>query len=205
MTESTALRIGLTGGIGSGKSTVAGIFKRLGFPVIDFDQIAKDLTKGQDGIALKQIHTAFGNAVFQADHTLSRAQLRELIFRSEIDKKLLETILHPLIRSEAERQYQLHSRISPLVIFDMPLLAESPEWQKKLDKILVIDCNEEIQTQRVITRSGWGKEQIKAIIASQASRLERLAIATDVIVNNDISIEALEKQVGFLLNLWQET
>ena len=203
MATSTSLRVGLTGGIGSGKSTVAAIFLSHGIPVIDFDKIARDLTQGQNTVALTQIRQVFGDQVFQPDGTLSRAHLRKLVFQSKLHKRRLENILHPLIRDEAERQYAVLAPTSPIVIFDMPLLAESETWQKKLDKILVIDCDEATQIQRVIARSGWPEAQIKAIIATQATRSQRLAIATDVITNNDTTIPALENQILSLLHQWQ--
>lgn len=202
MFTSFPLRVGLTGGIGSGKSTVASLFRQFSIPVIDFDQIAKDLTQGSDTPALQQIRKTFGVQVFQSDHTLSRSRLRELVFQSQANKKQLENILHPLIREKAQQQYDKLAATSPIIVFDMPLLAESNEWQKGLDKILVIDCDETTQIQRVIARSGWSEKEIRAVIASQASRSQRLAIATDVIINNDISIDELKNQVRLLLHQW---
>ena len=204
MPVSTSLRIGLTGGIGSGKSTVAAIFLRYGAPVIDFDKIARTLTQGENTPATLQIRQAFGDQVFQADGSLSRTHLRALVFQSNQYKQRLETILHPLIRDEAEHQYAALSPTAPIIIFDMPLLAEQAIWQKKLDKILVIDCDEATQIQRVIARSGWSEKQIKAVIATQATRAQRLAIATDVITNHDTSIQSLENQVFSLFTQWQQ-
>ena len=115
---------------------------------------------------------------------------------------MLEDILHPLIREKAQQQYDKLATTSSIIIFDIPLLAESNEWQKGLNKILVIDCDETIQIQRVKARSGWSERQIRTVIASQASRSQRLAIATNVIINNDISIDELKSQVRLLLSQW---
>ena len=202
MKQAFALRVGLTGGIGSGKSTVAAIFNQHGIPVIDFDQISRELTQGINDSALQHIRSQFGDHFFDADGTLSRARIREAVFQSPAQKQKLEDILHPAIRTEAERQYQDHAQNAPLVIFDMPVLAESEHWQHQLDKILVIDCEESVQIGRVMTRSGWTEAQVKAVIATQATRAQRLAIATDIIDNTNISLKELEQQVTALLQQW---
>lgn len=199
-----ALRVGVTGGVGSGKTTVTSFFKELGYPVIDFDEISKSLTQGKDAFAVQQIRETFGQNVFDDRNFLSRDLLRERVFNSVKDRICLENILHPLIRKEVELEYRAKSSLSSLVIFDIPLLAESLMWQEEMDKILVVDCDEEVQLQRVVARSNWKKEQVQAVIDSQVSRAQRLSIATDVILNNDAtSLQELKAQVKKLAEKWQ--
>ncbi|RUS66277.1 Dephospho-CoA kinase [Saezia sanguinis] len=199
----TILRAGLTGGIGSGKSTVSAMFQRLGVPVIDTDQISRHLTQLQ-GAAIPHIRAVFGHTLFDADGSLSRQRLRELIFGSPAHKKQLEGILHPLIREEAEKQFTQYAHQSDVVIFDIPLLAPGSVWLQSLQRILVIDSQEQTQIQRVVSRSGWSAQQVKAVIAQQASREQRLSIATDVIVNDHITLDQLERQVQGILDQWRQ-
>lgn len=195
------LRIGLTGGIGSGKSTVATIFQSLNIPVVDADKIAHQLTAPNGG-ALSQIKAIFGTSVFQEDGTLSRDRLRQRVFNNIDCKKQLEAVLHPLIFNEAQRQCKEYAKSSPIIIFDIPLLAPGSIWLKHLDRILVIDCSEETQIARVMQRSGWDEAQIRQVIAQQVSREQRLKLATDVIINDGISMADLEKQIIELLKQW---
>ena len=173
--------VGLTGGIGSGKTLASNAFAALGVPVIDTDLISHALT-GPNGLAIDAIHRAFGDSLFDGAGQLDRAKMRELVFKDPIQRKTLESILHPLIAQVALASIAQHSN-APYVILAVPLLAESSEWQKRCDRILVIDCEVETQINRVMKRSGLSREQTQAIIMSQASREARKAIANEVIVN----------------------
>lgn len=174
------LRIGLTGGIGSGKSTVAALFAQHGAPVIDTDEISRALTApGQPAVAA--ILRAFGPAVQDAAGALDRAALRDLVFRDRSKRRLLEHILHPLIRREVERRLEgLHA---PYVVIVAPLLIESG-FTDLVDRILVVDAKEEDQIRRVQQRSGLTEPEIRRILAAQLGRQARLAHADDVIVND---------------------
>ena len=172
--------VGLTGGIGSGKSTVADAFTALGVPVIDTDIIARELT-APDGAALDAIHSAFGESVMQADGTLDRAALRRRVFADVAARHQLEAILHPLIRQRVEQTLsQLTARYALLVI---PLLVETGAYRDVLKRILVVDCPEETRISRVISRSGLARDEVMAILAAQATQVERLAVADNVILN----------------------
>ena len=172
--------VGLTGGIGSGKSTVADAFAALGMPVIDTDVIARELT-AQDGAALDAIRAAFGESVIQADGTLDRAALRRHVFTDAAARYQLEAILHPLIRQHVEQTLaQLTAHYALLVI---PLLVETGAYRDVLTRILVVDCPEETRIARVMARSGLARDEVMAILSAQATRAERLAVADDVILN----------------------
>ena len=186
--------VGLTGGIGSGKSTVADCFARLGVPVIDTDAIARELT-GPDGAALEPIHAAFGESVMRADGTLDRAALRRLVFADDAARLQLETILHPRIRRAVEAT--LATLDAPYVVVVIPLLVETGAYHDLLDRVLVVDCPEATQIERVMARSGLTHDEVTAILAAQAGRAERLAAADDVIVNTGPP-EALAVEVAAL-------
>jgi dephospho-CoA kinase len=172
--------VGLTGGIGSGKSTVADVFAALGVPVIDTDVISRELTR-PGGAALDSIRLAFGESVMQTDGSLDRAALRRRVFADASARHQLEAILHPLIRLRVEKTLsQLNARYVLLVI---PLLAETGAYRDVLQRILVVDCPEETQIARVKARSGLARDEVMAILAAQATREERLAVADDVILN----------------------
>jgi len=172
--------VGLTGGIGSGKSTVADCFAALGVPVIDTDVIARDLT-APDGAALAAIRAAFGEAVMQADGTLDRAALRRRVFADTAARHHLEAILHPRIRQAV--QQALATLAAPYALIVIPLLVETGGYQDVLNRVLVVDCPEDVQIARVKARSGLTHDEVQAILAAQAGRAERLAEADDVIVN----------------------
>lgn len=191
---SAKFRLGLTGGIGSGKTTVANFFAELGASLIDTDAIAHQLTAA-NGAAIPIIELVFGTAAIQTDGALNRTYMRDLIFQDVSKKKQLETILHPLIRLEAERQALLAQ--GNYLIFVVPLLVESGNWQNRLDQIAVVDCHVETQIQRVIQRNGLARAQVEAIIKSQATRSDRLAIA-DVVIDSEQSLIQLKKQVTTL-------
>ena len=188
----TPLRIGLTGGIASGKSTVAELFSGLGVPVIDTDIIAREVVlPGQP--ALAEIRDAFGDAVFE-DGVLNRVAMRQQIFADNDARRRLEAILHPRIRQEAIKQAIASGGDYQLIV--VPLLTESP-LRDYVDRILVVDCDEETQIERLLARDAETEDQARRILATQASRDERLAIADDVI-HNDTSIEATSSQVSAL-------
>lgn len=183
--------IGLTGGIGSGKSFVANLFAQHGASIIDTDLIAHQLT-GPGGRAMPAIRASFGPAYIAADGSLDRAAMRTRVFSDTEAKQQLEGILHPMIAAETEAAAQAAS--GDYVIFVVPLLVESGRWVERVDRILVVDCPEALQIERVMQRSQLPAAQIEAIMASQATRHQRLAVADDVIVN-DGAREAVEAAV----------
>ena len=183
--------IGLTGGIGSGKSTVADLFAAQGVAVVDTDLIAHDLT-GPMGAAMPEILAAFGDSVRQPNGGLDRVAMRRQVFADPQVRQQLEGILHPRIRSEAERRCRLAT--TPYVLLVVPLLIESGAYRDRVRRVLVVDCDEATQVARVVARSGLSPDEVRRIIATQLARAERLAAADDVIVNND-GVDALEPLV----------
>ncbi|HEY9145905.1 MAG TPA: dephospho-CoA kinase [Thiobacillus sp.] len=186
--------VGLTGGIGSGKSTVADLFAELGTPVIDTDAIARELT-APAGAALDAIHAAFGESVMRADGTLNRATLRRRVFSDASARRQLEAILHPRIRQIVAQT--LATLTAPYTLIVIPLLVETGGYRDVLSRVLVVDCPEDLQVARVMARSGLAQDEVEAILAAQAGRVERLAAADDVILNT-ASPEALRTQVATL-------
>lgn len=187
--------VGLTGGIGSGKSTVADLFAKRGVTLVDTDVIAHRVTAPQ-GIAMPAIAAEFGESFVAADGSLDRARMRELVFSDDTARKRLEAITHPLIRAETERER--HAARGPYVMMVVPLLVESGSWKTRVDRVLSVDCSVETQISRVMRRNAFTRDQVLAIIARQATREARLAAADDVIVNDDTSLEALEAEVDQL-------
>ena len=173
-------KVGLTGGIGSGKSTVADCFAAHGVPVIDTDLIARELT-AIGGAALAAIRAAFGETVMHGDGTLDRDALRNRVFSDSAARRQLEAILHPRIRQRVEQR--LSTLTAPYALIVIPLLVETGGYRDMLDRVLVVDCPEDVQIARVRARSGLDPDQVNAILAAQAGRRERLAAADDVIVN----------------------
>lgn len=196
------MRIGLTGGIGSGKSLVAQCWVGLGAALIDTDAIARALT-APGGAALPAIAREFGKHLIDADRALDRAAMRELVFREPAAKQRLEAILHPMIRAACDRE-EVANAAAPFVIFDVPLLVESQGgWRERVDRILVVDCEPETQVQRVMQRSGWPRETVLAVMAQQATREQRCAVADAVIYNDGgITPEQLCQEVERLATLW---
>lgn len=186
-------RVGLTGGIGSGKSAVAGQFVARGVVVVDSDAIAHDLT-GANGAAMAAIRAAFGASVIAADGSLDRAAMRQRVFTDAPARQRLESLLHPLIRAESERQA---TTASPYAVLVVPLLIESGDYRDRVDRVLVVDCDDATRIKRVMARSGLTREEVEQIMAAQASRAARLAAADDVIVNEGSLIE-LSAQVAAL-------
>jgi dephospho-CoA kinase len=190
--------VGLTGGIGSGKSTVADLFAARGAAIIDTDLIAHRLC-APDGAAIAAIRAEFGAAFIGADGAMDRSAMRAKVFSDPAAKQRLEAILHPLIRAETERaaQQAQGDYLMPVV----PLLVESGDWTRRVTRVLVIDCPEALQIQRVMQRNRMSEAQVHAIMAQQASRAARLAAADDVIVN-DADASALAPQVDRLHALY---
>ncbi|MFM0735639.1 dephospho-CoA kinase [Paraburkholderia xenovorans] len=191
--------VGLTGGIGSGKSTVADLFAAEGVPLVDTDLIAHRIT-APHGIAMPLIAAEFGEAFVAADSSLDRARMRTLVFSDEGARKRLENITHPLIRAETERE-QREAR-GPYVIVVVPLLVESGTWKTRVNRVLTVDCSVETQISRVMRRNAFSREQVLAIIARQATREARLAAADDVVDNDNTSLDALTSQVGVLHRMY---
>lgn len=191
------LIVGLTGGIGSGKTAVADCFANLGVPVVDTDVIAHELT-GVDGPAMVAIRSAFGPAVVAADGRLDRLAMRRLAFSDAAARRRLETILHPLIRTVSERRCQAALAAgTPYAVLVVPLLVESGDYRDRVGRVLVVDCDDETRIARVMARSGLSRTEVEAVMAAQASRAERLAAANDVIDNSGGMVE-LEERVGEL-------
>jgi dephospho-CoA kinase len=184
-------RVGLTGGIGSGKSTVASMFGELGVLVIDADQLAHELT-APGGAAIAPIRDAFGPDSLDSQGALDRPRMRERVFADPAAKTTLESILHPMIRAETEQRAARAT--TPYVILMIPLLVETGAPSARCDRVLVVDCPESMQIERVMARSGLARESVEAIMSAQVSRAERLRHADDVIDNGG-SAEALRPQV----------
>jgi dephospho-CoA kinase len=192
-------RIGLTGGIGSGKSTVAALLVAEGAVLVDTDAIARRIAE-PGGIAMPAIEAAFGRTVIAPDGGLDRAGMRQLVFADSGARKRLESILHPLIGAETERLAAAAGQAP--VVFDVPLLVESGRWRANVDRVLVVDATEETQLRRVIARSGWAPDAVRAVIAQQAPRKLRREAADAVIFNESLSLEELGREVRSLWKLW---
>jgi len=186
--------IGLTGGIGSGKSAAAQRFAEHGIVVVDTDAIAHELT-APGGAAMPAITAEFGAGVVAASGALDRAAMRQLAFTDPAARKRLEAILHPMIREESNRR--VATADSPYVILMIPLLVESRDYRQRVQRVLVVDCSEETQIARVAARNGLARAEIERILAVQAARSQRLAVADDVIDNSG-ALAALAPQVDQL-------
>ncbi|NYT25802.1 dephospho-CoA kinase [Alcaligenaceae bacterium] len=193
-------KVGLTGGIGSGKSKVADMLASWGAAVIDSDVIAHELT-APGGAAIEPIRQAFGPGVIAENGALDRPVMRELAFQSPEARRRLEAILHPMIRAETGARAQVAR--GWYVVFVVPLLVESGRWRKELDRICVVDCDPETQVARVRARSGLTREAIARIMSTQASREERIAVAHDIVPNGaGTTLEELERHVRALHEYW---
>ena len=192
--------IGLTGGIGSGKTTVANMFAERGASIVDTDLIAHSLT-APGGPAMPAIVAEFGPEFADATGALDRARMRQLVFADAGAKARLEAILHPRIRDGALAVAA--AATGSYVIYAVPLLVESGTWRSRVQRVLVIDCREEVQISRVMARNTLPESQVLAILAAQASRAQRLAAADDVIENND-GIAALTPQIDRLHALYMK-
>ena len=183
--------VGLTGGIGSGKSAAAEEFARLGATVVDTDAIAHELTQA-GGAAIAQVRRLFGGEYVEHSGAMDRAKVRALVFRDRAAKKKLEALLHPMIRAESERRIATAS--GPYVVHVVPLLVESPGYRERVARVLVVDCPEAVQVERVRRRSSLAEDEVRRIVSAQISRQDRLAAADDVIDNSG-AVDALHKQV----------
>lgn len=192
-------RIGLTGGIGSGKSTVARVLVARGSALVDTDAIARSLT-APGGAALPLIAERFGPGVIGADGALDRARMREIAFGDPSSRRALEAVLHPLIGEQAQREAA--AAAGRTILFDVPLLTESSHWRARVDRVLVVDCRERTQVARVMARSGWAEPAVLSVIAQQATRVHRRSIADAVIYNDDVDLDTLQTQVHALADRW---
>jgi dephospho-CoA kinase len=193
--------VGLTGGIGSGKSAVAAAFVRLGAGLVDTDHLARRLTT-PGGAALPPLAALFGSGILAPDGSLDRAAMRRRVFADAHARKQLEGILHPLIRGEAKAE--IAASVAPYVLLAIPLLVETGgRAAYDLDRVLVVDCPETLQISRVMARSGLTKEEAKAMLAAQASRAARLA-AADEVIDNSGSLNCLEPAVARLHDRYLE-
>lgn len=190
--------VGLTGGIGSGKSLVADLFQARGVSVVDTDLIAHALTS-PDGAAIPTIRSAFGDAYIAADGSLNRSAMRNHVFTNPDARLALEGILHPMIA--AQTRHAAEQARGVYLIFVVPLLVESGQWRDRVDRILVVDCSTTLQVERVMRRNHLSATQIQDIMRVQATRAARLSVADDVITN-ETDLEALESQVTELHNLY---
>jgi dephospho-CoA kinase len=192
MTEKfTSFSVGLTGGIGSGKSAVATLLSELGASIIDTDAISHSLTAA-GGAAMPAIETLFGSKYLTSEGALDRAAMRELVFSDQGARRQLESVLHPLIAQKT--QVEANQANGLYLIFVVPLLVESGRWKDRVDRILVVDCSEQLQIERVTRRNNLSAGQVQAIMATQANRTQRLAAANDVVVN-ETSLEALRAEL----------
>ncbi|WP_454723145.1 MULTISPECIES: dephospho-CoA kinase [Cupriavidus] len=198
------LQIGLTGGIGSGKTRVADLFAARGAALIDTDLLAHEIT-APGGLAIPALVAAFGPGCLRADGAMDRDAMRALVFADPAAKARLEAITHPLIRQLTEtRAAEIRAAgRHPYLIYVVPLLVESGTWAARVDRVLVVDCSEATQVARVMARNGFTRAQVEAIMAKQARRAERLARADDV-VDNDGPPEALAPQVERLDRRYRE-
>lgn len=189
-------RLGLTGGIGSGKSTVASMLAQHGATLIDADAISRQLTAA-GGAAIPHIRACFGATAVAVDGAMNRDFIRQLAFNDPRAKHQLEAIIHPLVSAESVRQVRrAEVASSACVVFDIPLLVESGQWRQRLDAVLVIDCSEASQISRVMARSHWLAEAVQKVIAAQASRAQRRAAADMIIYNDGISLACLQQSVA---------
>ena len=186
-----ALVVGLTGGIGSGKSAAADEFARLGATVVDTDAIAHELT-GPGGAAVPEVKRLFGSTFVDPAGAMNRKRMRDLVFSDPEEKQRLEGLLHPMIRTESTRR--IAAATGPYVVHVVPLLVESPGYRERFGRVLVVDCPEALQIERVRQRSGLPEEEVRRILSTQAQRDKRLAAADDVIDNSG-PIAALQQQV----------
>ena len=198
-------RIGLTGGIGSGKSTVAAMLRDLGAAIVDADAIARSVADA-GGAALPALHTRYGAALVSLDSGLNRAAMRDLVFQNPTARQELEAVLRPFILQGIADAAQVASADEQVqaIVFDIPLLVENlPQWRPLLDCVIVVDCSTETQIKRVLARSsssGWTRTQVEGVIAAQATRAARVAAADFVIENENIDLNQLQERT---ISVWQ--
>lgn len=185
-------RVGLTGGIGSGKSTVARMLRDKGAALVDADAIARACTLA-GGPAMPAIATRFGSNFVRADGSLDRDRMRRHAFADPQARAQLEAIVHPLVAQEVIRQAAASRSVC--TVFDLPLLVESPRWRSQLDHVVVVDCAPDTQIQRVMTRNGWERKLVEAVLKQQSTRLQRLAAADAVLFNDRLDLTELRHNV----------
>lgn len=188
-------RIGLTGGIGSGKSTVGARLQALGAELIDADAISRASTAA-GGTAIPVVLERFGPEFIDSDGALNRARMRERVFADPSARHSLEAIVHPIVARDIARHVAQSNKAC--IVFDVPLLAESPRWRPQLDRVIVVDCSEATQRRRVRARSGWDDTVIDGVLRSQSSRALRLAVADAVIFNDEDDLDRLHSLVDRL-------
>lgn len=194
------LRIGLTGGIGSGKSTVSAMICALGAGLVDADAISRSLTAA-NGDAIPAIRQLFGSSFITPEQALDRPKMRDYVFRDAARRKCLEGIIHPLVGREIARiEAQAHISDLKALVFDVPLLVESEHWRNRVDTVVVVDCEPDTQVQRVVGRSGLKPDTVREIMAQQVNRSQRLA-AADAVIANGVATDfaSLKTQVGHLM------
>ena len=191
------LKVGLTGGIGSGKSSLARMLQIRGAETIDADAIARTCTDAK-GAAMPSIAQIFGPDFLTADGALDRQRMREHVFARPEARQTLEGIVHPLVSAEIGRR--THASSASCLVFDVPLLVESPRWRFQLDLVLVVDCTPETQKRRVQIRSGWDHATTDSVMRSQSPRATRLAAADLVVFNDGNDIAELEQSAQWLAN-----
>lgn len=197
------LRLGLTGGIGSGKSTVGQMLAARGAAVLDADAVSRSLTAA-GGAAIPLIRERFGAGVIAADGSLDRAAMRALVFEDAQARHQLEAIIHPLVGSTTEAHAQAAIAAgAPLLVFDIPLLVESQRWPARLDYVAVVDCSTDTQITRVMQRNGLERSAVQAIIAAQASRAQRRAAADWVIFNDGLTLDQLREHTHQIADFFQ--
>lgn len=191
----TAHRLGLTGGIGSGKSTVTKLLADLGACTIDADAVSKTVT-GPGGAAIAAIATNFGPKLLTKDGALDREQMRTLVYSNPAAKKLLESVIHPLVgQTIALQARDAEQAGARCIVFDIPLLVESAQWRQSLHRVIVVDCSAETQIARVMARNSLDADSVKKIMITQAPRARRLAAADWVVFNDGITLEHLAQHV----------
>lgn len=186
-------RVGLTGGIGSGKSTVACLLANRGADIIDADALSRAATS-PGGSAIPAIRERFGADFIAKDGGMDRTRMRDHVFAHPDERQSLEHIVHPLVAQAV--QMRIDASPAHCLVFDIPLLVESGRWRGQLDHILVIDCSPTTQMQRVQQRNGWAPEQVEAVMATQSPRLQRMAAADSVLVNDGRDLDELESLVA---------
>jgi dephospho-CoA kinase len=189
------MRLGLTGGIGSGKSTVANALQELGAQVVDADAVSRATTQA-NGLAMPEIARVFGSGFVALDGSLNRPMMRDKVFSDPSARLQLERIIHPLVAQEIATQIERST--ATCLLFDVPLLVESPHWRKQLDWVWVVDCNESTQIERVQNRNGWVRDAVQAVIATQSPRGLRISAADAVIYNEGLSLMELKSVVKSL-------
>ena len=191
-----SFRLGLTGGIGAGKSTVARMLADLGAAIIDADALSR-ATTAPGGTAIDPVRASFGDNFITPDGAMDRDAMRTLVFANPSARHRLEAIVHPLVHQAIEAAaVAAHQAGHHCLVFDIPLLVESKRWPAQLDKVLVVDCSEQTQRDRVMARNGLARADVERIMASQASRTQRLAAADLVVFNDQKPLDTLRCEVG---------